>query len=347
MSEALVTGPLAALPPGLALALPVAILLAALVLVLVSLRRSARLAARLEARLDMLAGAQAQSEAERSGADTAAAQALGALQERLAAIDRAQANIERLSGDVLGLQDILSNKQARGAFGEIQLHDILAAALPPDAWTWQGTLSTGVRADALVHLPEPPGTLAIDSKFPLEPYEALVAASDDGARTEAARAFRTSVRGHMRAIAEKYVRPGETGDGALMFVPSEAVYAELHARFPDLVREGFGLRVWTVSPTTCMAVLHTLRAVLRDARMREQAGAIRETLQLLMRDIAQIGARVDKLQTHFRQAEADLAGIGAAAGRAAARADRLDDMEFGEQNDNDPPPRSGVRIVRG
>ncbi len=346
MSEARVTEALAALPQGVAPALPAAVLLAALVLALIAARRSARLAARVEAQLATLAGAQARREAERAGADTQAAQALGALQERLAAIDRAQANIERLSGDVLGLQDILSNKQARGAFGEIQLHDILAAALPPDAWTWQGTLSSGVRADALVHLPEPPGRLAIDSKFPLEPYEALVAAGDDAARAEAARAFRTAVRGHMRAISEKYVLPGETGDGALMFVPSEAVYSELHARFPDLVREGFGLRVWTVSPTTCMAVLHTLRAVLRDARMREQAGAIRETLHLLMRDIAQIGTRVEKLQTHFRQAEADLAGIGAAAGRAAARADRLDDMEFGGQDGGEPPPRSGVRIVR-
>lgn len=176
------------------------------------------------------------------------------------------------------MQDILSNKQTRGAFGEIQLHDIVLKALPSDSYTMQATLSNGRRADCLIHLPNPPGPIVIDSKFPLEAYEVLRRAETQPDLDMAARLLRQSVRGHIRAIAERYILEGETADGALMFLPSEAVYAELHANFPDLVREGFAAKVWIVSPTTCMAVLNTMRAVLKDARMREQAGAIRKEL---------------------------------------------------------------------
>jgi DNA recombination protein RmuC len=203
-----------------------------------------------------------------TGSATRTARSLGELQQRLEAIDRAQSNIEKLSGDVLGLQDILSNKQTRGAFGEIQLHDIVARALPPDAYAFQATLSNGKRADCLIRLPDPPGPLAIDAKFPLEPYEAIRAATTPAEATEAARQMRAAMRAHIRAIAEKYIVEGETAEGALMFVPSEAVYAELHANFAEQVREGFAARVWIVSPTTCMATLNTLRAVLKDAQMR-------------------------------------------------------------------------------
>ncbi|MEH6361406.1 MAG: DNA recombination protein RmuC, partial [Amylibacter sp.] len=161
------------------------------------------------------------------------------LQERLATIDKAQTNIEKLSGDVLGLQDILSNKQTRGAFGEIQLNDIVSKALAPDAYSMQATLSNGKRADCLIHLPNPPGPIVIDAKFPLEAYEAIRAAKTDEHLVIAARTMRTSLRAHIKAISEKYIIDGETADGALMFLPSEAVYAELHANFPDVVREGF------------------------------------------------------------------------------------------------------------
>ncbi len=262
------------------------------------------------------------------GASEKTVKSLTELQERLATIDRAQANLEKLSGDVLGLQDILSNKQTRGAFGEIQLHDIVLKALPRDAFTMQATLSNGKRADCLLHLPNPPGPIVIDAKFPLEAYEAIRRAATPAEKTEAARAMRTSVRAHIRAIAEKYILEGETADGALMFLPSEAVYAELHANFPDVVREGFAAKVWIVSPTTCMATLNTRRAVLKDARMRAQAGAIRATLRLLHRDVEMVVARVDKLQTHFAQARADLDGIGTAAERAGTRALRLDTFDF-------------------
>jgi len=266
------------------------------------------------------------------------AHSLGALQERLAAIDRAQANIEKLSGDVLGLQDILSNKQTRGAFGEIQLHDLLRTTLPPDAWRWQVTLPNGTRADCVLDLPDPPGPIVIDAKFPLEAYEALRAAETPADRREATRAFRASIRAHIRAISEKYIQPGQTADSALMFLPSEAVYAELHANFADLVREGFHAKVWTVSPTTCMALLNTLRAVLKDTRMRQEAQAIRATLRLLHRDVEQVSERVGKLRTHFAQAQADLEGIDTAASRARGRARRLEDLEF--EDGTEPGPKS-------
>lgn len=258
------------------------------------------------------------------------AHSLGELQQRLRAIDKAQDNITKLSGDVLSLQDILSNKQTRGAFGEIQLNDIVKKALPPDAYTLQATLSNGKRADCLIHLPNPPGPIVVDSKFPLEAYEALRAAKNDWELNEAAKAMRATMRAHIKAIAEKYILDGETADGALLFLPSEAVYAELHANFPALVREGFDAHVWIVSPTTCMATLNTMRAILKDARMREQAGEIRKALRLLYRDVEIIGEKAGKLETHLRQAGEDVGGILTAATRAGKRAQRLDNFDFEE-----------------
>ncbi|WP_095587481.1 DNA recombination protein RmuC [Actibacterium ureilyticum] len=265
------------------------------------------------------------------------AKSLGELQQRLQTIDKAQANIEKLSGDVLSLQDILSNKQTRGAFGEIQLNDIVHKALPRDSYTMQATLSNGKRADCLIHLPNPPGPIAIDSKFPLEPYEALRNAQNDWELNEAARALRTAVKTHIKAISEKYILDGETADGALMFLPSEAVYAELHANFPELVREGFAARVWIVSPTTCMATLNTMRAILKDARMREQAGAIRKELSALFADVDRLGTRVENLDRHFHQASKDISEIKISAEKAGRRAKRLDNFDFEELAPDEPP----------
>ncbi len=252
------------------------------------------------------------------------------LQERLAAIDKAQDNITKLSGDVLSLQDILSNKQTRGAFGEIQLRDIVSKALPSDSYVMQHTLSNGKRADCLIHLPDPPGPIVIDSKFPLEAYEALRAAETDWELKDAVAKMKAAVTKHINDIADKYIIEGETADGALMFLPSEAVYAELHANFPEIVRKGFDARVWIVSPTTCMATLNTMRAILKDARMREQAGAIRKTLKQLHRDVELVVERVGKLDTHFRQAQRDVHEISTAAERAGKRATRLDNFDFEE-----------------
>lgn len=264
------------------------------------------------------------------GSSIKTTKSLTELQERLATIDKAQANIEKLSGDVLGLQDILSNKQTRGAFGEIQLNDIVTKALPSDAYTFQATLSNGKRADCLIHLPNPPGPIVVDSKFPLEAYEGLRNAESKPAQEIAARAMRTSVRAHIKAISDKYIIEGETAEGALMFLPSEAVYAELHANYPEIVREGFAARVWIVSPTTCMATLHTMRAVLKDARMREQAGAIRKELALLHGDVDRLGTRVESLDRHFGQAAKDISDIKVSADKAGRRAQRLDNFDFEE-----------------
>jgi DNA recombination protein RmuC len=267
------------------------------------------------------------------GSTVKTTQSLTQLQERLATIDKAQTNIEKLSGDVLGLQDILSNKQTRGAFGEIQLNDIVTKALAPDAYSFQATLSNGKRADCLIHLPNPPGPIVIDSKFPLEAYEAIRAAQTNEHAIVAGRAMRTAVRAHIKAISEKYIIEGETADGALMFLPSEAVYAELHANFPDVVREGFDARVWIVSPTTCMATLNTMRAVLKDARMQEQAGAIRKELGLLFKDVERLGSRVENLDRHFTQAGKDVEEIKISATKAGTRARRLDAFDFDSVED--------------
>ncbi len=277
-----------------------------------------------------LADVQAAMAEALQGTSLRTARSLGDLHQRLETIDKAQANIEKLSGNVLNLQDILSNKQARGAFGEIQLHDIVGKALPSDAFTMQATLSNGKRADCLIHLPNPPGPIAVDAKFPLEAYEALRRAETPRQVTEAGAFLRTSVRAHIRAISEKYIIEGETADGALMFLPSEAVYAELHANYPEIVREGFAARVWIVSPTTCMAVLNTMRAVLKDARMREQAGAIRRELGELYKDIERLGERVGNLDRHFGQAAKDIEEIKISSDKAGKRARRLDNFDFEE-----------------
>ena len=263
------------------------------------------------------------------------AQSLGDLQQRLSAIDKAQDNITKLSGDVLSLQDILSNKQTRGAYGEIQLNDIVTKALPSDSYTLQATLSNGNRPDCLIHLPNPPGHIVIDSKFPLESYEALRKAKTDRELNEAAKFLRSSIKKHIKDISSKYIIEGETADGALMFLPSEAVYAELHANFPELVRDGFAARVWIVSPTTCMATLNTMRAILKDARMREQAGAIRRELGLLFQDVERLGTRVENLDRHFGQAAKDLSEIKISSDKAGRRARRLDNFDFEELKNPD------------
>ena len=276
------------------------------------------------------------------GAARRTALSLGDLQQRLSVIDKAQDNITKLSSDVLSLQDILSNKQTRGAYGEIQLNDIVTKALPSDSYTLQATLSNGNRPDCLIHLPNPPGHIVIDSKFPLESYEALRNAKTDRDLNEAAKFLRASIKKHIKDISSKYIIEGETADGALMFLPSEAVYAELHANFPELVREGFAARVWIVSPTTCMATLNTMRAILKDARMREQAGAIRRELGLLFQDVERLGTRVENLDRHFGQAVKDLSEIKISSDKAGRRARRLDNFDFEELSTETPSAAQDV-----
>lgn len=266
--------------------------------------------------------------------------------ERLAVIDTAQKNLTDLSDQVMGLQNILSNKQARGAFGEIQLNDLVVDILPPSAYEFQSKLSNGKIADCLLKMPNPPGSIVIDSKFPLEGYLAFRDADSDDARKVALRAFGTAILKHVRDISEKYIVPGETAESALMFLPSEAVYAELHASLPDVVEKSYRARVWIVSPTTLMATLNTVRAVLKDARMREQAGVIQTEVLRLLEDVGRLDDRVGKLQTHFTQAQKDIEGIQTSSGKITRRAERIEDIQLQDESPADDlePPQSPDKI---
>jgi len=252
------------------------------------------------------------------------------LRERLAVIDKAQKNITELSTQVVGLQDILANKQARGAFGEVQLRDIVEAILPPSAYSFQETLGNGKRADCLLRLPNPPGPIAIDSKFPLESYQALRNARDEAAVTVARRTFAADVRKHVQDIAGRYIVPGETAESALMFLPSEAVYAELHANFREVVEISYRARVWIVSPTTLMATLNTVRAVLKDVRMREQAGVIQTEVRMLLSDIVRLDDRVGKLQRHFDLTSEDVRNIRISTDKVTKRGERIEALQLEE-----------------
>ena len=247
--------------------------------------------------------------------------------ERLAVIDVAQKNLTDLSTQVVGLQDILSNKQARGAFGEIQLNDLVSDMLPPNAFEFQATLSNGKRADCLLRLPNPPGSIVIDAKFPLESFRALHGANDEAARVQAGRQFSADVIKHVKDISEKYIVPGDTAESALMFLPSEAVYAELHTNFRNVIEESHRRRVWIVSPSTLMATLMTVRAVLKDASMREQAGVIQAEVLKLLDDVLRLDKRVASLQTHFGQAQKDIGEIQTSTGKIARRAERIEEIQ--------------------
>ncbi len=257
------------------------------------------------------------------------------LAERLAVIDRAQQTITDLSQQMVSLQDILSNKQSRGAFGEIQLQDLVTTTLPPSAFNFQVTLSNNKRADCLLKLPNPPGSIAIDSKFPLESFQALQVAEDDPARVQASRAFSADVITHVKDIAVKYIIPGETADSAMMFLPSEAVYAELHANYRNVVEESFRRRVWIVSPTTLMATLNTVRAVLKDARMREQAGVIQAEVVKLLNDVGRLDQRVDRLQNHFDLAVKDMREIRISTDKIIKKGEKIEDLHFADETPAD------------
>ena len=248
------------------------------------------------------------------------------LRERLIKIDEAQKNLAELSTRVVGLQDILANKQARGAFGELQLENLVQSVLPASAYQLQATLSNKARVDCLIRLPNPPGDIGVDAKFPLESYR-LLRDAVDGQRTAAIRAFAADVSRHVSDIASKYIIEGETAEGALMFLPSEAVYAELHASCGDVVEKANRQRVYIVSPTTLWAVLHTMRAVLKDVRMREQAGEIQKMVGHLLNDVRLLDERAEKLQSHFDQTSKDVRDIRVVTDRAIKRAVKIGEVE--------------------
>lgn len=267
------------------------------------------------------------------------------LYERLALIEKAEKNIETLTGEVTGLQALLANKQSRGAFGEIQMQDIVRNYMPPDSFEFQCSLSNNARVDCLIKLPSPPGSVAVDAKFPLESWRAYSEADDAGAKDAASRQFKADVLKHVKDIAAKYLIPGETADSALMFLPSEAVYATLHADFPDVVERAFKARVMIVSPTTFMATLHTMRAVMRDARLREQAHVIQKEVSLLADDVGRLDDRVAKLQKHFDQANEDVRQIRISTEKVVRRAERIEEAPVEESAAEALPAPDPKRIA--
>lgn len=230
--------------------------------------------------------------------------------QRLATIDEAQKKIDSLTSNVVSLQELLGDKRARGAFGEVQLEAIVRNLLPPNVYTFQVTMSNGTRADCVLDLPPPTGRIAIDSKFPLEnfhrSFDSTLSATE---REFAQREFARDVKKHVDDIAKKYIIPGETSEGAMLFVPAEAVFAEIHAYHADVIDHAQSKRVWIVSPTTLMAVLNTVRAVLRDVEMREQARVIQAAIAALDVEFTRFDARMEKLASDIEKVAKDVSDV--------------------------------------
>ncbi|MBI4189423.1 MAG: DNA recombination protein RmuC [Betaproteobacteria bacterium] len=244
---------------------------------------------------------------------------------RLATIDEAQKKIEILTGSVIGLQDLLGDKRSRGAFGEVQLEALVRNQLPETAFEFQYTFSRGVRADCVLKLPAPTGLVAIDSKFPLENYERMFS---DAADRASPAAFKADVRKHIDDIATKYIIPGETSDGAIMFVPAEAVFAEIHARHRDLVEYGQSKRVWIASPTTLMAILTTAQSVIRSVETRRQIHIIKEELGKLGADFGRFQSRMDNLARHIEQAKNDVDEVHVSSRKISERFAKIERVEL-------------------
>jgi DNA recombination protein RmuC len=252
---------------------------------------------------------------------------------RLATIDEAQKKIETLTGSVVSLQDLLGDKRSRGAFGEMQLEQIVRNLLPETAFEFQYTFARGVRADCVLKLPEPMGLIAVDSKFPLENYERMFL---DGAERATPAAFKADVRKHIDDIATKYIIPGETGDGAVMFVPAESVFAEIHGRHRDLVEYAQGRRVWIASPTTLMAILTTAQSVIRSVETRRQIHIIQDELGKLGADFGRFQSRMDNLARHIEQAKNDVDEVHVSSRKISERFAKIERVEL----EISEPPRA-------
>ena len=254
--------------------------------------------------------------------------------KRLALIDEAQKKITELSSSVVSLQEVLNDKRSRGAFGEAQMMLQVRNALPENAFEEQYLLSNGTRVDCMLFLPEPTGNLAIDAKFPLDSYKTMmnpdVAKSD---RLGAEKQFKQDIKKHINDIADKYILPGETSDGALMFIPAEAVFAEIHAHQPGLGEEAQSRRVWMVSPTTMMAVLTTARAVLKDSATRKQVHLIQEHLVRLSTDFDRFRTRMDNLSKHIQQANKDVEEVNTSARKISSRFEKIEKVELEDEED--------------
>jgi len=254
--------------------------------------------------------------------------------KRLALIDEAQKRIAELSSNVVSLQEILVDKRSRGAFGEVQLNALVRDTLPESAYRLQHTLSNGYRADCILFLPAPTGSVVIDAKFPLESYQAMTDPdAGEAERRTAERQFKTDIRKHVRDISGKYLVPGETAEGAVMFVPAEAVFAEIHAHHGDLVEMANRARVWLASPTTLMAILTTARAVLKDEATRTQVHQIRNHLDLLREDFERFQKRMDNLSRHIDQANRDVQEVHASARKITQHFDRIEQVDLDDIED--------------
>jgi DNA recombination protein RmuC len=263
-----------------------------------------------------------------SDSATKTAATISSIGERLSAIDDAQKNITQLSGQVVGLQQILSNKQARGAFGQVQMEEIVRDGLPTNLYEFQGKLSNNNRPDCKIILPGAKACIVIDSKFPLEGFTLLRNAATDDEKKLAFSRVRTDVSKHVSDIADKYLIPGEVQTPAIMFVPSESIYAELHDDFSDLIQKAHRAHVIIVSPNILMLAINTVQTVMKDARMREQADRIQNEVGALLRDVKLLADATDKLQRHFNQAEADMKDIATRSTRIVTRAEKIENVEL-------------------
>lgn len=251
---------------------------------------------------------------------------------RLATIDEAQKKIENLTGSVVSLQELLGDKRARGAFGEVQLEALVRNVLPTSAFEMQATLSNGTRADCVIRLPPPTGMVAVDSKFPLENYHRMFEPAANAVdRALAQKQFRADIKKHVDDIARKYIIAGETADGAVMFVPAEAVFAEIHGHHAEVAEYASAKRVWIVSPTTLMAVLNTARAVLKDVETRKQIHVIKESLARLAVEFGRFDDRMKDLAKHIRQAHEDVERVQVTSGKITQRFAQIEGVDLDEE----------------
>jgi DNA recombination protein RmuC len=287
--------------------------------------RQADLARLVSERLDAV-GMRVGAGLEASG--KSASEQLARLNERLAVIDAAQARVAALTQEVVCLKDILANKQARGAFGQGRLEAIIKDGLPSASFEFQYTLSNDTRPDCVIRLPGDPRLMVIDAKFPLEAFAALRQAPGPEARKGAAARVRADVLKHVRDIAERYFIPEETQDIAIMFVPSESLYADLHEHFNDIIQKAHKSRIIIVSPSLLMMAVQVVQAIVRDARVREEAHLIQAEVRGLLEEVTRLRARAAKLDAHFKITQEDVEQILTSADRVARRAGRIDRMDF-------------------
>lgn len=268
-------------------------------------------------------------------------QSLQKLNERLAVIDTAQANLTNLSSEMLTLRDILANKQSRGAYGQARMEAIIRDGLHATAYSFQTTLSNGTRPDCLIRLPENDISVVVDAKFPLEGFNALKQAGPDEDLKPYQQRFRADVLKHIKDISEKYLIKGETHETAIMFVPSESIYADLHENFEDIIQRAHRQHVIIASPNVLMLLVQTMQAVFKDARMREQAVVIQTEVVRLMEDVGRMHDRVLDLQRHFGQAGKDIEKIVISSDKITRRGAKIEQVEFPDKaqrdGDNSPP----------